>query len=162
AKTVSIRALAIAHRRQSLGLSAALSRQLTDLPRGSSGDAVADDSQRRGRCGAVVPGNRVLPGATPSRQRSLHVHLQRREAWSTEAHQSEGLHTTPTGILRSLPEGRPRTGVDGKRHPLLAARKRKGKISNVRRQTINPRLRSCHPRLTLSRASSCSRRVRLS
>src|SRR5215470_14057320 len=70
----------------------------------------------------MVSGCRVLPRAAPARQRSLPVRLQRRASRSSQAAEPEGLHDSPAAVLRSLPEGRARAGLDGEGRPLYRTR----------------------------------------
>ena len=75
---VPVREDAEPHRRAAVGRAAAVHRELADLLGEEDPDAVPDDPQRRGRCGAVVSGDRVHHRAAPARQGRLHVQLQRR------------------------------------------------------------------------------------
>src|SRR5947209_20547125 len=58
----------------------------------------------------------------PPRQAGLAVQLQRPAARPAESRRSEGLRDPPAAVLRSLPEGRARAGVDGEGRPLHRAR----------------------------------------
>ena len=74
-------------------------------------DAGDDSAERCRRCGAVVPGHRVLPGAAPTGQGGVLLRLQRRAARPAPASRSEGLHHPPAAVLRSFPERRARRRI---------------------------------------------------
>ena len=120
------------HRRTAVGRAAEVHRELADLLGGEGQDAVPEHPQRRRRCGAVVPGHRVLQRAAPPRQGGLHVRLQRRTARPAQPRQHEALDRPPGRVLRLLPareaearmdgEGRavPRQGEEGRQRHVQA------------------------------------------
>ena len=112
---VPVREFTEPHRRATLGESEAVSRELADLLDRQDQDAVSHDGERRGRCGAVAAGDSVLHRDAPAGQRSVHVHVQRREARPAAAREPEALDRAPGRGLRLLPEGCAEARLDGAR-----------------------------------------------
>jgi hypothetical protein len=110
------------HRAAAVGRAAAVHRELAHLLGGEGPHPVPLDPQRRGRCGAVVSGDRVLLGDAPAGEASLHVRLQRRAARPAPARQHEALDRAPGRVLRSLPAREAEAGMDGEGGPLSGAR----------------------------------------
>src|SRR5262249_14947910 len=75
-------------------------------------------AQRPGRRGAVVPGDRVLPGAAAAGPGGVHGQLRRRAARPAQAGEPEGLVGEDAAVLRPPPEGGAAAGVDGEGYPV--------------------------------------------
>jgi dipeptidyl aminopeptidase/acylaminoacyl peptidase len=83
------------HRRPALHPCPAVPGELAGLLGRAGQNALPLDPQRRGRCGSLVPGHRVLHRAPPAGQGSLHVQFQHREARLAGAGESEVLDRSP-------------------------------------------------------------------
>ncbi len=115
---VPVRAHPEPHRRAALGERAGVLRELPHLLGREGEHAVPEHPQRRGRCGAVVPGHRVLLGPAAAGQGSVHVQLQRRETRPARARKPETLVRAPGRVLRPLPARQVTAVVDGPGCPL--------------------------------------------
>ena len=95
-------------RRQPVGVSRAVHRELAALLRRSHPDAAAVDARRRRRRGAVVSVHRDVPGDAAAGQ-GLHLPaVSGRAAPSAEVPEQAGLLDPDEAVLRPLPEGRAR------------------------------------------------------
>src|SRR5690606_8976538 len=68
---------------------------------------------RPGRRRPVVSGDRVFRRATTTREAGLDAELQRRGPRAAQVGESQGFRDSHAAVLRSLPEGRARAGLDG-------------------------------------------------
>jgi dipeptidyl aminopeptidase/acylaminoacyl peptidase len=110
------------------GRPAALHRQLARFPDRESAHSPAPPAQRCRRRRAVVSGHRALPRAAPPRETGLAFQLQRPVARPAPPRRPERFRQTHAPIFRPLPERRSRPRVDGKRHPVSRARRRKNPL----------------------------------
>ena len=77
----------------------------------------ADDAQRRRRGGAVVPGHRAVRRPAPAAEAGVAAQLQRRGPRPAPRRQPQGLGRPHAAVLRPLPAGCARPGVDGEGGP---------------------------------------------
>src|SRR5207253_369018 len=87
--------------------------------------------QRPGRRGAVVPGDRVLPGPPAARQGGVPAELQRRAARPAAEGDAAGLHPADVPLLRAPPEGQAGPRVDGEGRPVRRPREGKGAVEEA-------------------------------
>ena len=111
---VPVRTHAEPHRRAALDQVAAVHREFADLLGREGQHAVPDDSQRRGRCGAVVPGDRVLLGARGgwARKPRCSTSIPRSTACASARTRSTG-PSTWTSSSTTTCSARPTARVDG-------------------------------------------------
>src|SRR5262249_36955953 len=112
AAPIPVRKDAEPNRREDLGGSDEGHRELADFFGGSGDDAAADPRELRGRRGDVVSGAGVVPFASPFREGSLPVELQRGGSRLAKASHAEGLHGSDAAIFRSFPERHTGSGLD--------------------------------------------------
>ena len=114
---VPVRTDAESHRRLALGSHRRVPAQLAAVLRRQDPHPGADDAQRRGRGGAVVPGYRAVRRPAPAAETGVAAQLQRRGPWPAPRRQPQGLGGPHAAVLRPLPAGRARTRVDGEGRP---------------------------------------------
>ena len=93
------------HRRVALGEARPVHRELAALLRGPRQDAGAHRARRRGRRGAVVPGDRVLSVAPAGGQGRHPAPVPRRAAPPAEVPEQARLLDQDEAVLRPLPQG---------------------------------------------------------